>query len=176
VQTLADRLDTAVAFEREGAPAFLHPGRSAMVKLGGAVAGWIGEVHPDIAAEWELREAAIVAELTIDGLLAAIPGARRFASLPRFPLVARDLSFVCDESAAAESLQRTIRASAGPLLQSVDVVDRYTGGSIPREKVSLTLTLRYQHPARTLTGEEVQQSVDAVVRALAAMDISVRGE
>jgi phenylalanyl-tRNA synthetase beta chain len=55
-------------------------------------------------------------------------------------------------------------------------VDRYSGAPIPAGKVSLTLTLRYQDSARTLTSEEVQQSVDQVVAALAASGARVRGE
>jgi phenylalanyl-tRNA synthetase beta chain len=62
------------------------------------------------------------------------------------------------------------------LLRDVTVVDRYAGDRIPPGKVSLTLTLRYQHPERTLTGEEVQASLERVTRALKARGAEIRGE
>ena len=70
-------------------------------------------------------------------------------------------------------MEKEVRAVAGPLLSGFAVADRYTdeGG-----KTSLTITLRYQHPTRTLTGEEVQQSVDQVVAALRASGATLRGE
>jgi phenylalanyl-tRNA synthetase beta chain len=176
LEAIGHRLDAALTFERDGVPAHLHPGQSAVVKMDGAAVGWMGVLHPDVAEQWELREPAIVAELAIDGLIGRIPPARRFVSLPRFPSVTRDLSLVCDEGLEAASIKRTIHGVGGHLLQSVGVVDRYVGSSIPSGKVSLTLSLRYQHPTRTLTGEEVQQSVDQVMTALDASGIKVRGE
>jgi phenylalanyl-tRNA synthetase beta chain len=176
VEALAQRLDAAVSFAREGVPAHLHPGQSARVAIDGTDAGWVGILHPDVAQQWELREPAVVAELAIDALLGRVPAARRFAALPRFPVVTRDLSFFADETLEAAAIERTIRGVGGHLLQAVDVADRYKGAGVPDGKVSLTLTLRYQHPARTLTGEEVQQSVDQIVAALAATGIKMRGE
>jgi phenylalanyl-tRNA synthetase beta chain len=62
------------------------------------------------------------------------------------------------------------------LLASLRVTDRYEGTPLPKGQASLTLSLVYQDPSRTLTGEEVQASLDAVTRALAARGLTIRGE
>ena len=176
VEAIGRRLNVPVTFEREGAPAYLHPGQSATVVSHGKVIGSIGVLHPDQAEKWGLREPAVLAELQLDDLLAATPKAARLEPLPRFPAVTRDLSVECEESRAAASLEKEIRAAGGPHLRSVEVADRYTGEKVARGKMSLTLTLRYQHPERTLTGEEVQQSIDQVVAALRGSGAEIRGE
>jgi phenylalanyl-tRNA synthetase beta chain len=176
VEAIAQRLDVSVAFAREGVPAHLHPGQSARIVIDGVATGWVGVLHPDVAQQWELREGGVVAELAIDALLGRVPPARRFSALPRFPVVTRDLSFFADETLEVAAIERTIQGVGGHLLHAVDVADRYQGAGVPSGKVSLTLTLRYQHPARTLTGDEVQRSVDHIVAALAASGIKMRGE
>jgi phenylalanyl-tRNA synthetase beta chain len=176
VEAIGRRLGVEVAFEREGVPPYLHPGQSAAVSSGGRSIGYVGALHPEQAEKWGLREPAVLAELTLDGILAAHPKAARLEGLPRFPAVTRDLSVECEADRAAASIQKEIRAAAGSSLVSVDVADLYTGDNIAKGKMSLTLTLRYQHPERTLTGEEVQQSVDRVVAALHGSGAKVRGE
>jgi phenylalanyl-tRNA synthetase beta chain len=69
-----------------------------------------------------------------------------------------------------------VRAAAGELLKDVSVVKRYVGPPIPAGKASLTLSLVYQDPGRTLTGEEVQASVDRVIAALREAGSEIRGE
>jgi len=176
VEAIGRRLGAPLALEREGAPAFLHPGQSAVIVAGTRRVGWLGVLHPETAERLELRDACVLAEIGMEALLAEAPASRRFEALPRFPAVTRDLSLIAEDTRSAESLEREIRAAAGPALQSVSVVDRYAGSPVPSGKVSLTLTLRYQHEARTLTGDEVQKSVDQVIAALQASGATIRGE
>ena len=124
---------------------------------------------------WELRDEVVVAELEL-GLLTATPPPPRFRPLPRSPTVARDLSVVADEGVTAAEIEARVRAAGGELLSEVSVVDRYVGEQIRAGKASLTLSLVYQDPARTLTGEEVQASTDRVVSALRAAGLEIRGE
>jgi phenylalanyl-tRNA synthetase beta chain len=158
-----------------GAPPFLHPGRSAVIVADGPI-GYVGALHPDFRDSWELRDEAFVAELSVERLLEDAPPPARFRPLPRFPAVGRDLSVLADASVSSAELLALVRAEAGETLQDAAVVDRYAGERIPAGKVSLTLSLRYQHPDRTLTGEEVQASIERVTRALKARGAEIRGE
>ena len=74
------------------------------------------------------------------------------------------------------AIEARIRAAAGDLLRDVWVVDRYEGPSLKPGTVSVTVTLQYQHPTRTLTGEEVEASVGRVRDALRAAGCEIRGE
>jgi phenylalanyl-tRNA synthetase beta chain len=158
-----------------GLPSLLHPGRAAVIVKDGPI-GYLGALHPDLRDAWELREETLVAELSLERLLEETPPVARFEPLARFPPVTRDLSVLGDEGLSAAALRALVRESAGELLREVTVVDRYAGVRIPPGKVSLTLTLRYQHPERTLTGEEVQASLERVTRALKTRGAEIRGE
>jgi phenylalanyl-tRNA synthetase beta chain len=177
LELLARRLGVGpFTFVADGAPGFLHPGKAAVVSLGGRPRGCVGSLHPDVASAWDLREEAVVAELELDALVAAVPAAVRFQPIPRSPAVSRDVSVVSDEGVTAAEIEERIRAAAGELLTEVSVVDRYVGPGVPPGKTSLTFSLVYQDPGRTLTGEEVQASVDRVVASLRAAGLEIRGE
>jgi len=175
LDVLAARLGVGrLEMAREGAPAFLHPGQSATVRLGERTVGYAGALHPDRAAEWEARGPVFVAEIDIEALPSA--AAVRARPLPRFPEVERDLSVVCDAAAAAVDVADVVRAAGGPRLQAAEVTARYDRPPVPPGLVSLTFRLVFQDPSRTLTGDEVQAAMDAVVAALRARGHEIRGE
>lgn len=157
-------------------PAWLHPGRAFALRRGGETIGWAGALHPDVRSAWELRDEVVVAEIATGALLAEPSRTARFTSLDRFPSVERDLSILCDESVPAAEIDARVRAAAGERLRSVSLIDRYTGNQVPAGKVSLTVSLRFQDPERTLTSEEVQAAVAAVVSDLSARGFEIRGE
>jgi len=159
-----------------GLPSHVHPGKAARILWNGHELGYLGALHPDAAEAWELREETLVAELNLEPLLAAPPPPRRFQAVSRFPAVTRDVSIVCDEGLSAAALERIVREAAGSLLRSSTVTDRYQGPPVPAGKVGLTMSLVYHDPSRTLTGEEVQASLEAVVKGLRARGAEIRGE
>ncbi|HUG52834.1 MAG TPA: phenylalanine--tRNA ligase subunit beta [Vicinamibacteria bacterium] len=154
----------------------LHPGQSALLEPldPGRPPEILGVLHPDLVARWELKEAPIVAELDPARFDRRAPV--RFRALARFPAVERDLAVVAETAVPAVEVLDEVTRAAGPLLREVRVVDRYDRPPVPAGRVSLTVALAYQDPARTLTGEEVQSSVDAVVGALRARGWDIRGE
>jgi phenylalanyl-tRNA synthetase beta chain len=174
---LATRLALGtLGWEMEGVPAFLHPGQAAMVLWNGQRLGYVGALHPRVQAEWEAKEQVFVAEIALQPILKAAFPAARFQALPRFPETGRDLSIVYDERTSVAEIEALVRDAAGPRLRGLRVADRYEGQPLPPGHASLTLALVYQDPTRTLTGEEVQASIDAVTRALFARGLTIRGE
>jgi phenylalanyl-tRNA synthetase beta chain len=178
VELFAARLGWhGLGFERDAAPpGFLHPGRCVGIVQGATRLGFLGALHPAFAQAQELRDETIVAELALDALIAQAPAPERFRALPRQPGTTRDLSVVCNALLPARELEEHVRSAAGPLLREAVVSDRFEGAALPPGKVSLTVTLRYQDPERTLTSEEVQESVGAVVVALKSRGAEIRGE
>jgi phenylalanyl-tRNA synthetase beta chain len=177
VELLFARLGVGAAEIDRGAvlPPYLHPGRAFGLRRDGVPMGYAGALHPDVRAAWELREEAVVIEIATGALLEEAPGTVRFTALDRFPAVERDLSILCDESVPAAEIDARVRAAAGERLRSVSLVDRYTGNQVPAGKVSLTVSLRFQDPERTLTSDEVQQAVDRVIAELRAAGGEIRG-
>jgi phenylalanyl-tRNA synthetase beta chain len=161
--------------EEGGVPELLHPGRSAAVVWESARLGFLGAVHPTRAQQWELRDETLVLEIDVDALLEAPRTAVRSLALPRFPGVERDLSLLCDTSVPAARLVDAAVEAGGERLEDVRIVDRYDRPPVPEGKISLSLSLRFQDPERTLTGDEVQAAVDAVVEGLRREGAEIRG-
>jgi phenylalanyl-tRNA synthetase beta chain len=173
-----------LVFERLGAgplvldpdgprPEILHPGQSAAVVLEGETIGWLGALRPGVR---EGRDAVGVAEVLLDPLLARAGAVARFQPLARFPSIERDLSVLADAGTAAGGLVEKVQGAAGELLRLVEVKDRYDRPPVPEGKVSLMLSLRYQHRSRTLTSDEVQASVEAVIRELRGAGLEIRAK
>ncbi|MEE8218500.1 MAG: phenylalanine--tRNA ligase subunit beta [Vicinamibacteria bacterium] len=175
LELLFERLGAGpLELDPDGAcPEILHPGQSAAIVLDGTAIGWLGALRPGVR---EGRERVALAELALVPILDRARAVDRFEPLARFPAVERDLSIVADLGSTAGQLVETVRKAAGDLLLRVEVKDRYDRPPVPAGKVSLMLSLRYQDPQRTLTSEEVQASVEAVIRELRSAGLDIRGE
>ncbi|MBI2972919.1 MAG: phenylalanine--tRNA ligase subunit beta, partial [Armatimonadetes bacterium] len=110
---------------------WLHPGRAASLDIAGETIGTLGELHPEVIRQLDLPAGTCVAEVNLDALLARAVLQPRFAPLPRFPSVRRDISLVVDAGVTAAQVEAVIRAAGGPLLEGVEVFDVYSGAPIP---------------------------------------------
>lgn len=134
----------------------LHPGRSVEVYLGDEKIGFLGELHPLVAKEWDL-ERAVVFELEVQPLIEQAGTTVLVGAIPRFPAVQRDLALIVSKETPAAAVMAKIRSLGGELLQEVEIFDVYTGKPVPEDRKSLAFSLRYQSLARTLTDEEVNE-------------------
>jgi len=158
-----------VGYEPLSDEPLLHPGRSARIRAGDTISGVVGELHPRLLREADLRlERLVVAELSIDGLgggqLAVTPA----SAPPRFPSVERDVAMIVADDVEAGAVAATIRGAAGPLLQDVRLFDVYRGRPLAETERSLAFRLRFGTVDRTLTEAEVDQAMAAVVAAVQA--------
>jgi phenylalanyl-tRNA synthetase beta chain len=162
---LMDALRAGWSLERAHEP-FLHPGRAATILLGSAPVGWIGELHPIVASDWELRDTVAAFELDLDAI--PEPPTPMYRELTEFPDVREDLAVVVSENVTAAELLATIRRAGGPLLVAADVFDVYRDPEkVGPGNVSLAVALTYRAPDRTLTDEEVALRREAIAAAVA---------
>jgi phenylalanyl-tRNA synthetase beta chain len=147
-----------------------HPSRCATLEVAlqdasavpaGAGADWqpvgvLGEVHPDVAARFELSGRAYLMELDLERLFAATGGHVQHRALSRFPAVQRDLAVVVDRGLPEAEVREALRAAGGELVRELHLFDVYTGEAIGPEKKSLAYALTYQSPERTLTDADVE--------------------
>ncbi len=142
-----------------------HPGRCAAVILEGRQLGYLGELHPTVAAYLKVEGRLVAFEIDVEPVLA---GARipRAQPLPRFPAVERDLAVVVEEHVAAGSLLAAIKESAGDLLESARAFDEYHGSQVPEGHKSIAFTLTFRSPERTLTDAEVDKVMTEIRSAL----------
>ena len=158
----------------EGNEPFLHPGRAASVVVAGSPVGWLGELHPSIAGEWELSGAVAAFELDLDAVIAAVPGPVRYQDYTSFPEVRQDLAVVVPRTVAAAQVVAAVRDAGGPLLAAVEVFDVYRGAQIDDDEVSLALRLAFRSPERTLTDDEVAGLRSAIESTLAEIGGRIR--
>ena len=126
--------------------ALAHPGQVACVFVEGRPIGFVASLHPRIQAGEKIRGGFALAELNLEALGRGQPRVPKFKSVAKFPAVERDLAFVMPKTLAAADVEREIKRSAGPVLQSVRVFDVFTGGSLGPEENSVAFRLIYQDP------------------------------
>ena len=156
---------------RPGAHPALRPGRAARILRGNAEVGWLGELHPELAGG---SAAPQLFALRLDAALQSRPA--QVAEVSRFPAARRDLSLVAPASAQVGDLLDTARSAAGELLREAIVFDVYEDrNSLISNARSIGLGLIFQLISRTLTDEEVDQALSAVVsRLVEKHGVSVR--
>ena len=156
-----------------GAEPFLHPGRAASVLAGGHRVGWLGEIHPAIAAEWDLERTAAFT-LDLSAVIGAVAGPAVYADYTSFPEVRQDLAVVLADDVPAGEVVRVVREAGGSLLADAEVFDVYRGAQVGEGRVSLALRLAFRSPERTLTDDEVAERRGAIEEALAGLGGSLR--
>jgi len=143
---------------------WLHPGRSANVRVDGRDAGWIGELHPRLVRHFELPSAPVVFEVAQDALAAvALPEGRPQS---RLPVVRRDLSVLVDEAVPAQSIVDALTGAAVPYVDAIRPFDVYRGTGLPAGKKSLAILVLIRDTERTLTDAEIEGTTDALRRIL----------
>ena len=148
----------------------LHPGRSATLVLEGRPLGCFGQLHPALADELSLPECTYLFELDLDRLLDAATRSNRwtpiYKSFPTVPASERDLAVVVDRNSRAGDLIQAIRKAGKPLLEHVELIDRFEGDQLGDQKVSQAFRLRYRSPNETLTDDKIQPVHEKVRAAL----------
>jgi phenylalanyl-tRNA synthetase beta chain len=146
--------------------ALFAPGRGAAVHCNGKLLAVLGEVSDEVMREFDLAHRCGVAEIDVAAVIALRTVTPRFAPLPRFPEVTRDLAVVLDESVTWESIGARAKAHGGRHLRDVRFFDEFRGKQIPAGKKSVAFSLMFRDDERTLVGAVVDASVAAVVEAL----------
>jgi phenylalanyl-tRNA synthetase beta chain len=148
-------------------PPFLHPGQAARITVGGEEVGWIGAIHPGVAAAWDWSDPLAGFELDLDAVAVQqqdwVP---QYQDVTSFPEVREDLAVIVSESVSAAEVIGVVRQAGAPLLRDAVVFDVYRGAQVGEGNVSLALRLTYRAADRTLTDEEVAAKRGKIARAL----------
>ena len=154
---------------KSGAAPWYHPGRSGTLALGPKVLGYFGELHPAIAAAFDLKGPAAIFEVFLD----AIPepktkGKARatFAPSP-YPAVERDFAFVVDAKITADEVLKAAKGVDRLLIERAEIFDVYEGKGVPDGKKSLAIAVRFQPRDKTLTDAEIDAVAAKIVAAVA---------
>jgi phenylalanyl-tRNA synthetase beta chain len=163
VEDVVEALGVADArFELAADPA-LHPSSASVLLVGGGRAGKLGQIHPAVAAHFDVPPETYVAELEWETLLQGSIAVKYLRGVPKFPAVARDLAFVVDAGVPAEKLLAEIRAAdTAKLLEQVTLFDVYRGAPVPEGRKSMAFGLSLRAADRTLTDAEADALCGAI--------------
>ncbi len=153
---------------------YLHPGRSAVMKLGNDTVATFGEVHPAVAAGYGIDGRCYIAEIAIDKLYELSAPKVTYKPLPKFPAVERDLALVCDIDTPAGALDKAIRDGAGRLCEKVELFDIYTGSQVAEGKKSMAYRLTLRSAESTLNDEMIDKAVAKIIKKLESVGATLR--
>lgn len=146
---------------------FMHPSASAQIVCGGRMAGFVGQIHPEVALKWDIKDDVFAFELDFDVLSKeSLKRKPRFKELERFPVVRRDIALLLDETLTSKDVKDTIMSLKDPIVKDSFPFDVYKGKGIPEGKKSVAFAVFYYNPARTLTDEEINRSHMGIVSHL----------
>lgn len=142
-------------------PEEVHPGQTALISVNNDIVGLVGRVHPALE-----KEAVYVLEIDLDKLLDKKVGKMKYKEISKFPSVKKDLAVVVDKNVTAEEIAVLIKKAGGSYLSKIEAFDVYTGKGIDENKKSIAYSLTFEKMDRTLTDEEISQSMEKIVEML----------
>jgi len=153
---------------------YLHPGRQANIIYDGAVVGYLGEVHPDVADTYGIGEKAYMAVIDMPEIVARATFDRKYTGIARFPAVTRDISMVMPKDILVGQVEETIEKKGGAYLESYALFDLYEGAQIKAGYKSVAYSIVFRAKDRTLNDADVTEAMDRILKALEGMGIELR--
>ncbi|BGE82694.1 phenylalanine--tRNA ligase subunit beta [Staphylococcus petrasii] len=172
VDRVAEKLNLEFSY-KAGEINGLHPGRTAIISLEGKEIGFIGELHPQVAADNDLKR-TYVFELNYDAIMQVAVGYINYEPIPRFPGVTRDIALEVNSDVPSSELKQIIHDNGEDILQSTLVFDVYEGEHLEEGKKSVAIRLNYLDTEDTLTDERVSKVHDKILEALQAQGATIR--
>jgi phenylalanyl-tRNA synthetase beta chain len=142
----------------------LHPGRSARISRDSEELGVIGELHPGLVQALDLTSAPILFEL--DYARAFHGRSPQFQEISRFPQIRRDLSLTLPKGVTFASVAERVTVAAPSSLKELRLFDIYQGEGVDSDRKSIAIGLILQDLSRTLTDEDADRVVAAVLGEL----------
>ena len=163
IEALLQAADQSLTFRSTVRPG-LHDGQTAEILLGEKVVGFMGRLHPSTAKALNLPEQTLVAELEWASVVGrALP---HYEEISKFPEVRRDIAVIVNRETPSAALLDAARASAGASLADARIFDVYEGDGVAENEKSLAIGLTFRDQSRTLTDEEINESLSQVIESL----------
>ena len=143
-----------------------HPGRCAKVTISDVDVGYLGQIHPLVAANYGMDAEVYCAEIDFEKLFALQLPEPTYTPLPKYPAVTRDIAIVCNEAVTVGQAQDVITKAGGKLLRNVRLFDIYRGANLGEGKKSLAFSLTLRADDRTLTDDDSEGTIGKILAAL----------
>ncbi|WP_203351069.1 phenylalanine--tRNA ligase subunit beta [Streptococcus uberis] len=165
LESLFSKLNLKVTFVAEKDMASMHPGRTARILLGEETIGFLGQVHPQVANDYDIPE-TYVAELNLQAIEANMASTQFFTEISKQPAVSRDIALLVDDQLSHQDIVTIIEGLGLKYLESIKLFDVYAGANIEPGKKSMAYSLTFQNPQESLRDEEVAKYMNKISEAL----------
>ena len=153
---------------------YLHPGRQANILYEEQLIGYLGEVHPEVCDNYDLKTRAYVAVLDIPAILPYATFDRKYEGIAKYPAVLRDISMVVPKSVLAGQIEAVIAQRGGKILEDYQLFDIYEGNQIKEGYKSMAYSITFRAKDRTLEEADVTGAMKKILNGLEGMGIELR--
>lgn len=176
VEELFDKLGMheKAEYDPSDKKSFLHPGRQADIVYHGNVIGYLGEIHPTVAANYAIKERVYVAVLDMPYIVEYASFDRKYRGIAKFPAVTRDLSMVVPKEVLAGDIEKVFDEKGGQYLERYALFDIYEGAQIKRGYKSIAYTLTFRAQDKTLEDANIQNAMNKILKKLEELGIELR--
>ena len=153
---------------------FLHPGRQANIIYQGKVIGYMGEVHPEVCENYDMKTRAYIAVLDMPVITEMATFDRHFKGIAKHPAVNRDISMVVKKDILVGQIEKVIREKGGHHLESYHLFDIYEGSQIKPGYKSVAYSITFRANDRTLEEKDITTAMDKIIAGLEDLGIELR--
>lgn len=161
-------------YEPDAGKPFLHPGRQADILYNGEVMGYLGEVHPQVAENYSIKDRVYVAVIDMPKVVALATFDRKYSGIAKYPAVSRDLSMVMPKDILVGQVEKVFEDQGGAYLESYQLFDVYQGAQIQEGYKSVAYSVTFRASDKTLEEADVTAAMNKILKALKAMGIELR--
>ncbi len=154
---------------------YLHPGRQANIIYDSEVIGYLGEVHPEVADNYDIGDRVYVAVLDMPYIVEKSTFERKYEGIANYPAVTRDLSMVMEKSIMVGQIEEIFEKRGGKLLESFHLFDVYEGAQIESGFKSVAYSIVFRAKDRTLEEKDITPIMEKILKDLKEMGIELRG-
>lgn len=168
-------MNKKVTYDAQAGKSFLHPGRQANIIYDGKVVGYLGEVHPAVCDNYDMKTRAYVAVIDMPYVYEMSTFDKKYEGIAKFPAVSRDISMVMPKEIPVGQIEEVIEKRAGKNLESYSLFDIYEGDQIKEGYKSVAYSIVFRAKDRTLEEADVTGAMNKILKALEEMGIELRG-
>lgn len=143
-----------------------HPGKTANIKVGKDIIATLGEIHPEVADNYSVKGRVYVAEIWLDKLVKYGKDVKKYSEVAKFPAVERDIAMVIDEDIEVGNIEKVIQKKGKKILEEIKLFDIYRNEKLGENKKSVAYSLKFRSNDRTLTDDEINKSMEEIIKEL----------
>jgi len=149
--------------EKENNLPYMHPGKTAKLSIGKDVIAIFGEVNPEVCTNYGIGEQVYFAVLDLEKLVRYGKDKKTYAPIPKYPAVERDIAMIVDEDIEVGAIEKVIGKRCKNILEDMELFDIYRSEKLGENKKSVAYSLKFRTMEKTLTDDEVNGMMTAII-------------